>query len=496
MLGESSGALTSSDKTGMMDIHYLCQIIVHACKRKRQVTKNYTSRHSKDNYKILYETNKNLLNMRLIQSMVRMEDSHTCPICGIFLQEPYIHCTECNSDICLQCFAKGKEYGEHKNDHQYSVMRNNFVILNSDWMAYEEVKLLNAVADHGIGNWSEIAKDVGTKNRVECEEHYFLCYVHNHIPSLPGFQLDKSNTQVYHPTPVTCTSFSQDPPRPIVGSTLYQEMAGYMPCRGDFSYEHDDFAELDIKDLKIEDNDPWWNALQFIVLNIYQSRLKERVRRKWLIRLYGLLNVKRNHEDSKRYAALGSPYLDHVKPLMHLFTPDKYYKFLEGLLWEYKAKQRIRLLKECRSAGITRTHSISTFLKLKKKREERKKRTKTTLDEMLSRVKDESSCQSLIRKQVLKDGISEVGPGRRAAPPLNIATMPGFEKLNSKERDLCSSLRIIPSAYLQYKATLVNEYRKLGSLRLANARSVIKIDVNKTRKIYDLLLEEGLISKT
>ncbi|GFQ99541.1 transcriptional adapter 2-alpha [Trichonephila clavata] len=69
-------------------------------------------------------------------------------------------------------------------------------------------------------------------------------------------------------------------------------------------------------------------------------------------------------------------------------------------------------------------------------------------------------------------------------------------RIDSKERDLCSSLRIIPSAYLQYKATLVNEYRKLGSLRLANARSVIKIDVNKTRKIYDLLLEEGLVSKT
>ncbi|GFU37074.1 transcriptional adapter 2-alpha [Nephila pilipes] len=431
-----------------------------------------------------------------VNIMLRMEDSHTCPICGIFLQEPYIHCIECNSSICLQCFAKGKEYGKHKNDHQYSVMRNNFVVLDSDWLAYEEVKLLNAIADHGIGNWCEIAKDVGTKNKVECEEHYLHCYVHDLIPSLPGFELEESNPQVYHPTPVACTTFSQDPPRPIVGSTLYQEMAGYMPSRGDFSFEHDDFAELDIKDLKFEDNDPLWNDLQLAVLDIYQSRLKERCRRKWLIKEYGILNMKRNYEDSKRYAVLGSAFLDNMKPLMHLFTPDKYYKFLEGLLWEHKAKQRIQLLQECRSAGVTRSHSISTFLRLNRKREDRRKRSKTTLDEVLSRIKDEGSCQSLIRKQVLKDGISEVGPGRRPAPPLNIATMPGYEKLNAKERDLCSSLRIIPSSYLQYKATLVNEYRKLGSLRLANARSVIKIDVNKTRKIYDLLLEEGLVSKT
>lgn len=60
---------------------------------------------------------------------------------------------------------------------------------------------------------------------------------------------------------------------------------------------------------------------------------------------------------------------------------------------------------------------------------------------------------------------------------------------------VCAGLRLMPASFLQYKSILINEYRKLGSLRLANARSVIKIDVNKTRKIYDLLLEEGLISK-
>lgn len=56
------------------------------------------------------------------------------------------------------------------------------------------------------------------------------------------------------------SAFSQDPPRPIVGSILYQEMAGYMPARGDFSYEHDDFAEMDIKELAFEDDDPLWNG--------------------------------------------------------------------------------------------------------------------------------------------------------------------------------------------------------------------------------------------
>lgn len=56
-------------------------------------------------------------------------------------------------------------------------------------------------------------------------------------------------------------------------------------------------------------------------------------------------------------------------------------------------------------------------------------------------------------------------------------------------------MRLIPTSFLQYKSILINECRRNGSLRLAGARNAIKIDVNKTRKIYDLLLEEGFINK-
>ena len=48
---------------------------------------------------------------------------------------------------------------------------------------------------------------------------------------------------------------------------------------------------------------------------------------------------------------------------------------------------------------------------------------------------------------------------------------------------------------MEFKRILVNECLKLGCLKLAQARSLIKIDVNKTRKIYDFLHQEGLINK-
>lgn len=55
--------------------------------------------------------------------------------------------------------------------------------------------------------------------------------------------------------------------------------------------------------------------------------------------------------------------------------------------------------------------------------------------------------------------------------------------------------RIIPIAYMDFKAILINDCKKEGFLRLAKARTLIKIDVNKTRKIYDLLLKKEIINK-
>lgn len=41
----------------------------------------------------------------------------------------------------------------------------------------------------------------------------------------------------------------------------------------------------------------------------------------------------------------------------------------------------------------------------------------------------------------------------------------------------------------------MGENIKTGYLRLADARRLIKIDVNKTRVMYDFLFEHGYISK-
>ena len=102
-----------------------------------------------------------------------------CDSCHLVLHEPFVLCHDlkCNqhSDegdsspsvtnhassqvyICSQCFAKGKEFSGHKNYHDYSIVKADFPLFDSEWNADEEMLLLNALLQFGHGNWDDIAR--------------------------------------------------------------------------------------------------------------------------------------------------------------------------------------------------------------------------------------------------------------------------------------------------------------------------------------------------
>lgn len=66
--------------------------------------------------------------------------------------------------------------------------------------------------------------------------------------------------------------------------------------------------------------------------------------------------------------------------------------------------------------------------------------------------------------------------------------------LRPDEQALCSTLRILPKPYLVIKETLVREYaRRGGKLRRREARDLVKIDVNKTSRVWDFLVQTGFL---
>lgn len=82
---------------------------------------------------------------------------------------------------------------------------------------------------------------------------------------------------------------------------------------------------------------------------------------------------------------------------------------------------------------------------------------------------------------------------RKASTPLNISHADGVELLSERERHLCSILRLYPRLYLSIKENLIRESMRMGGLKRAQARAAVKIDVNKTSKLYDFFIAAGWI---
>uniref|UniRef100_A0A8D3DP26 Transcriptional adapter n=1 Tax=Scophthalmus maximus TaxID=52904 RepID=A0A8D3DP26_SCOMX len=391
-------------------------------------------------------------------------DKPPCRGCSSPLTEPYIKCAECGPSpflLCLQCFTRGFEYKKHESDHKYEIMTSDFPVLEPGWTAQEEMALLEAVMDCGFGNWQDVAYQMRTKTKEECESHYMKNFINNPLFSSTLLSLRKTKDSRFAEGAIPFKP-TDDPPRPTFDSVLSRDMAGYMPARADFMEEFDNYAEWDLKDIDfVDDDSDILRALKLAVVDIYHSRLKERQRRKKIIRDHGLINLRKFQMLERCYP----------KELQELY--DVMRRFARVYL-----------------ATHLNTHGAKVYERAKRMRED-ERRKRTMLCDVLQYIQDGRACQQWLSKQAA----IRAATGRRSAPPLNLTGLPGTEKLNEREKELCQVVRLVPGAYLEYKQALLNECRRQGGLRLAQARALIKIDVNKTRKIYDFLIKEGYITK-
>ncbi|XP_071522128.1 transcriptional adapter 2-alpha isoform X2 [Panulirus ornatus] len=424
-----------------------------------------------------------------------------CKHCKEATKEPYIQCVQCeklgnfgNVIICVPCFTKGVEFDKHRNDHSYIVIRTDFCLFEPKWQAKDELRLINAINDCGVGNWQDVSYRMQGKSAEECKAHYMKYYIDSDHPELSKI-LRRDLGHTVHPQPVSYVGGTDDPPRPLPGTSSYRDMAGYNAARGDFDVEHDNTAEVDIQDLDLklfeEDEKPSLGfELQVALLDIYRRRLGERHRRKKLIKNHGLIAMSKSIMMLNRYrSCLPQPFADALPRFFSIFDSVEFDLLLEGLKCETELKRQVFDLMEYRSIGITKQVSIMTYETLKKRRDLnfRERRNLVCMQNYGVDMKWN------ILKKVAKLETTIPGSSRRVSIPLNIVGMPGYESLNYTEKQIASELRLVPEDFLRFKSAFINECRKLNGLKLGQARTLIRIDVNKIRKIYDYLLSAGLI---
>lgn len=151
-------------------------------------------------------------------------------------------------------------------------------MFDQEWSAQEELLLLEGLQTMGFGNWTDIAKQIGTKSKEQCELHYMNFWFRDSGASF--FQLkDKLSRE-------TLKRLDIQRVQEIVGEvkalepdfeehktvieqklaiyedkinkvklnqkveTSFNDILGFMPLRRDFDVEYDNEAELFLAEME------------------------------------------------------------------------------------------------------------------------------------------------------------------------------------------------------------------------------------------------------
>ena len=80
---------------------------------------------------------------------------------------------------------------------------------------------------------------------------------------------------------------------------------------------------------------------------------------------------------------------------------------------------------------------------------------------------------------------------RHGSTPMDISSCPGVQLLTEDEYINCSLLRIRPALYFHARNTLLHNYHhSVGYFRKSAAQKMLRIDVNKTGKLYDFMVRQ------
>jgi len=369
----------------------------------------------------------------------------------------------------------------------------------------------------GYGSWEEVSRLLPGKHRTsqDVKNHFDTVFVNGECKvkavnesSFSRVNSVNSKPQVqYYPL----LGPSDDPPRPgpanlrlgvavtncknSGGGGWLHKLTGYNPARAEFSQEWDNQAEsvlnLESSGAALppsdsvcgEDETELESALKLSLVSMYNTRLRCRHSVKKLVREHSLINkAKVGKWLARLRGKLGGTSWDveQFNKFSQLLCAVDLDFLMEGFLLEFELRSKVLQLQEVRRAGVRMLGSVEL------------------MECLGARRREHLACLGSERVQdwVVAGGLDRragVGASKRVTLPLDIVGLPGCEKLNKEERELCSQVRIIPNMFMEIREVLVFECEKSDGIKLAEARSSVKIDVNKTRRIYDFLLQQGTI---
>ncbi|KAJ7489951.1 hypothetical protein B0H11DRAFT_2156758 [Mycena galericulata] len=244
-------------------------------------------------------------------------------------------------------------------------------------------------------------------------------------------------------------------------------------------------------------------TFKLTLLEMYAQRVEKRIESKAFMFDRGLLEYKKMQAAEKKRPKEEKDIIHRLRPFARLQTAEDYESFCADVLYEAMLRKKIQDLQQYRRLGLSTAADIDKYTQLKsnpreyyasEKQNRAGGRQSTGPDRSSLAPFDSEGRKSHDRETTPRlDTVSASANARKRAP-LNLANSPSLHLLTPAEQTLCSQLRILPKPYLVVKETLVREYaRRGGKLRRREARDLVKIDVNKTSRVWDFLAQAGFL---
>ncbi|OCF34076.1 transcriptional adapter 2-alpha [Kwoniella heveanensis CBS 569] len=266
----------------------------------------------------------------------------------------------------------------------------------------------------------------------------------------------------------------------------------------------------------VEDEDEL--EVKLAMLDIYFSKLDKRLDAKEIIFDRGLTEHKKIQAMERKRPKEEKELIQRYKVFAKLQTAQDFEVLIEGLIYEQNLRKRIAELQEYRRMGITTCAEAEAYDNAKAARAGYRpivQRDRPEIPITGGRVNagqhrflhggfgtpppggpDPKSREATPR--VVPAAATHVGAaaggGRKPPAPLNLANAASLDLLSKEEQSLCSSLRVLPKPYLLIKEMYIRENeRRHGYLKRRDARKMLKIDVNKSGRIFDFLVSSGML---
>jgi len=423
--------------------------------------------------------------------------------------------------MCITCLIEGRKTDIHPVSDSYHVLNKlNFPLYEDNWSAEEEILLLEGMEKYGFGNWGDIGDHIGTdKTGEDVASHYEKIYLSADGPAAMNEVLtsrDEEGNLVVKQTDGGTKAFGEVELKKKKGTKPGNEkkggsgggmggkapsglipkdtginageIIGYMPFRGDFDYEYDNEAELFLAELEFNDLDkPEEVATKMKILEVYNLRLDERIKRKKFVIERDLLDLKKQNMLDLMRTKEEKEVRNLLKVFARFHSADEHEKLIQGIYREKMLRQKIEELRVYKKMGLKTFEEVELYLKEKRNKDEAYQKK-----------------QKIIEATVCEPKIKTNNPARRTR--LHVGGGPdskeaqekknkfALTQMNEKELGLCDNLGLAPYEFLLIKDFLVRECLKEGFLTKEMVSSNVKADYKThTEQIFDFLVANKII---